>query len=58
MGQERDVALTMGKRIIRVLEVFEAYREERNWGLGATRYGLTAVASVAGIGTSYESPRL
>ena len=23
-----------------------------------TRYGLTAVASVAGIGTSYESPRL
>jgi len=24
----------------------------------ATRYGLTAVASVAGIGTSYESPRL
>ena len=26
--------------------------------LTATRYGLTAVASVAGIGTSYESPRL
>jgi len=24
----------------------------------ATRYGLTAVASVAGIGTSYESPHL
>jgi len=24
----------------------------------ATRYGLTAVASVAGIGTSYQSPRL
>jgi len=23
-----------------------------------THYGLTAVASVAGIGTSYESPRL